>query len=78
VPAFTIWRSCNKPVEMGMGGTVPVGIGTIEIEAVCRVHQVELTPMLLSRIRHLDAAYRSVVIDDLNKKSASKRSSFKS
>lgn len=62
---------------MGMAGSMPVGMDTTEIEAVCRVHEVTLTPMLLGRIRHLDAAYRSAVIDDLNKKSARKRSTFK-
>lgn len=51
---------------------MPVGVETIEIEAVCRVCKATLTPDLLSRIRHLDAAYRSAVIDDLNKKSKSK------
>jgi hypothetical protein len=72
-PAFSIWQRCNKPVQVGFGGSIPVGVETTEIEAVCRVCDVALTPALLSRIRHLDSAYRSAVIDDLNKKASTKK-----
>lgn len=57
---------------MGMAGAIPSGVETVEIEAVCRVFNTELTPDLHGRIRHLDHAYRDAVVEDLNKRAKAK------